>query len=71
MPSASLSKLNEEFHKLAQNPGMGTDRSIYIPDLRGWPFGEYIIFYRPIDKRIEVVRVISARRETEINIKHS
>ena len=61
-----IDKLDVEFDKLADPPSMGTERGIYVPDLRGWPFGEYIIFYRPIAKRIEVVRVIHASRETEL-----
>ena len=49
-----IDKLDEEFHKLAKNPYMGTDRSIYIPDLRSWPFGEYIIF---IDLFLKVLKL--------------
>ena len=35
-----ISKLDKEFLKLAKSSMMGTDRSIYAPNLRGWPFGK-------------------------------
>ena len=61
-----IDKIDTEFSKLAETPGMGTERGIYVPSLRGWPFGEYVIYYRPISKGIEVIRVIHAGRETEL-----
>ena len=65
-PTVLLIKIDTEFSKLAETPGMGKEKGIYMPSLRGWPFGEYVIFYRPISKGIEVIRVIHAGRETEL-----
>ncbi len=61
-----IDKMDKEFYKLAKTPRMGTERSIYVPDLRGWPFGEYVIFYRPISEGVEVIRIIHAKREKEL-----
>ncbi|MDN5212999.1 type II toxin-antitoxin system RelE/ParE family toxin [Fulvivirgaceae bacterium BMA12] len=61
-----IDKLDKEFYKLAKTPRMGTERSVYVPGLKGWPFGEYVIFYRPIPRGVDIIRVIHAKREKEL-----
>lgn len=61
-----IEKLDKEFFKLAKTPKMGKERNIYVPDLRGWPFGEYVIFYRPISGGVDIIRIIHAKREKEL-----
>ncbi|MCL1475991.1 type II toxin-antitoxin system RelE/ParE family toxin [Argonema antarcticum A004/B2] len=33
------------------------------PDLRGLPLNGYVIFYRALDDGIEILRVVSGRRD--------
>lgn len=57
------------FQLLAQMPAMGAACEFRNPaaaDLRLWPihaFEKHVIFYRPIDNGIEVVRVLHASRD--------
>ena len=50
---------------LASNPHMGRPREELSPGLRSLILGDYIIFYRPIDSGVEVVRVLHGRRDIE------
>ena len=66
-----LQASNEIFHELAEMPGMGEATIFRNPNcgtLRRWRvkgFTNFLIFYRPLDDGIEVVRVLHGARETE------
>ena len=47
---------------LANNPGVGTRRPEYPGDIRSFPVGKYVVYFRPIDGGIEVVWVIHGAR---------
>ena len=47
---------------LAEQPRIGRSRSDLRQDLRSLAVGNYIIFYRPIEGAIEIVRVLHGRR---------
>ena len=51
------------FPKLASMPQMGRQRNDLASRLRSFPVGSYIIFYRPMDDGIEVVRVLHGARD--------
>ena len=48
---------------LATQPTMGRARDELRESLRSFPVGNYLIFYRPIDGGVEVVRVLSGFRD--------
>jgi len=48
---------------LAEMPGMGRGREEFAPNLRSSHVGKYIIFYRPEDEGIEVIRVVHGARD--------
>ena len=50
---------------LARSPYMGTARPEFTPTLRSFPVEKYVVFYRPIDNGIEVVRVLHGARDLE------
>ncbi|MBD2503253.1 type II toxin-antitoxin system RelE/ParE family toxin [Anabaena azotica] len=50
---------------LTNFPNMGRSYSNIQSDLRGIPLDSYIILYRTINSRIEVVRVVSGYRNLE------
>lgn len=58
-----LSRFNEVAALLAGKPGMGRARADLAPGLRGFPVGDYVIFYRPIPNGIDIVRIMHGRRD--------
>ena len=55
--------LYERFATLAENAMMGRSRSELAPGLRSFPAGSYIIFYRPMENGVEIMRVIHHARD--------
>ncbi|KYC41996.1 plasmid stabilization protein [Scytonema hofmannii PCC 7110] len=58
-------KLREKFPKVAKFPQMGQQRFNLAPSLRSFPVGSYLIFYRPIDQGIEIVRILRGTQNIE------
>ena len=50
---------------LANNPRMGRSREELAPRLRSLSLGDCVIFYRPIDEGVEVIRVLHGNRDIE------
>jgi toxin ParE1/3/4 len=51
------------FPKLASMPYVGRHREELSARLRSFPVGSYVIFYRPRDDGIEVVRILHGARD--------
>ena len=49
--------------RLALFPNLGRARPEIAIDLRSWPIGEYLIFYRVERDRLEIVRVLHGARD--------
>lgn len=68
-PQAAAAGIVHEFHAKAQmlaaTPAMGQGVPHLSPGLRRFPVGSYVIFYRPINAGIDVVRILHAARDTE------
>ncbi|MGK7953560.1 MAG: type II toxin-antitoxin system RelE/ParE family toxin [Xenococcaceae cyanobacterium] len=60
-----LKKINQKCSKLANFPNMGRRRDELSPLLRSFPVDDYLIFYRPIENGIEVLRVVSGYRDLD------
>jgi toxin ParE1/3/4 len=66
-----LDAARRSFVRLASMPAMGAAYDALSPSLRGMRrfrvenFEDYLIFYRPVDRGIEVVRVIHGARDIE------
>ncbi|MFE1745773.1 type II toxin-antitoxin system RelE/ParE family toxin [Coleofasciculus sp. H7-2] len=60
-----LDQIEEKFQNIANFPNMGRRRDDLNPPLRSFPIDNYLIFYRPIENGIEVVRVISGYRDID------
>lgn len=60
-----VDSLCETFLRLASMPRMGRERRDLAPDVRSLPVEDYLIFYRPIQGGVEVVRVIHGARHIE------
>jgi len=65
-----LDTLEEKMGLLGDNPEMGKRREELAEGLRSFPVGNYMIYYRPHDRKegVVVVRVLNATRNiTELH----
>ncbi len=51
------------FPKLAAMPYMGRRREELSPGLRSFPIASYVIFYRPMEGGVEIVRILHGARD--------
>ncbi|MBE9059380.1 type II toxin-antitoxin system RelE/ParE family toxin [cf. Phormidesmis sp. LEGE 11477] len=58
-----LRKFNHKCSQLVTFPKSGRSYATIRPNLRGMSLDGYIIFYRLLDDGIEVLRVVSGRRD--------
>lgn len=58
-----IERIFEVCDRLATEPFMGRARSEIARGLRSFPAKGYVVFYRPTEDAIEVVRVIDGRRD--------
>ena len=63
--SKFVRRIKEKLALLAENPMMGRARPELADDLRSFPVEKYVIFYRPVEEGIIVVRVVHSRQEIE------
>lgn len=60
-----IKRLHGQMQKLASSPGIGRRRNELWPGLRSFPYGNYLIFYLPLDNGVDVVRVLNGSRDIE------
>ncbi len=66
-----LAATESGFQALLEMPELGAPRSFANPKLQGlrmWPipgFEKHLIFYRPVTRGIEIVRILHAARDIE------
>ena len=58
-----IARLEDLAARLAETPGMGRARSEFLPGLRSFRLGHYLLFYRATTSGIEVVRVLHGARD--------
>ena len=58
-----IDELVGKFRTLAEQPGIGHARDELAESLRSFPVGNYVIFYRPMQNGIDIVRVLSGFRD--------
>lgn len=59
-----IDRIYDTCHKtLSRLPESGRARPELAESLRSFPVGNYVVFYRPVEKGIEVVRVLSGHRD--------
>lgn len=65
-PSAAdrfLDAIADTMRHLADHPLVGRARPELTPDLRSFPHKPYVIFYRPIPRGVQIVRVLHGARD--------
>jgi toxin ParE1/3/4 len=55
--------LEDKCRMLAEFPEIGSRCEDLAPELRRFPVGKYVIFYRAIDDGIEVIRAVHGSRD--------
>jgi toxin ParE1/3/4 len=58
-----IRRIVSRFSTLASMPHLGRPREELSPNLRSFPVQKYVIFYRAMEKGIEVVRVLHGARD--------
>jgi toxin ParE1/3/4 len=61
-----LQKVGKTLSLLASNPQMGRPRFELLENLRSFPMGKYVVFYRPVeedDVSVEIVRILHGARD--------
>jgi len=58
-----LDKIDEKLKLLARHPLAGEERSDLSANVRAFPIGNYVIFYRPTEDGIQVLRVLHGARD--------
>src|SRR5580700_10023696 len=57
--------INSQFRTLVRQSHMGRSRPELGTNLRSFPVGRYVIFYLPLPKGVEIVRVLHGARDIE------
>ncbi len=63
---AFIETIDKKFHALVDEPYLGIARDEIEADLRSFPVGRYVIFYRRIPDGIEIIRVLHGARDLNI-----
>ncbi len=58
-----LDEVERRFKILARQPEAGQARPDLARDLRFLPVGNYLVFHRPLENGVEIVRVIHGARD--------
>jgi toxin ParE1/3/4 len=62
---AFVGLLDNKFQALSRRPGLGRRRPELNSDIRSLVVGRYVVFYLPLSRGIEVVRVLHGSRDVE------
>jgi toxin ParE1/3/4 len=60
-----VDKIYDTCTSLTENPMMGRDRGELVEGIRSLPVGRYLIFYRLVDRTLQVVRILSGYRDLD------
>ena len=60
---AWLKRIEDIFDMLADTPLGGRARNDLAPNLRSFPVGRYVVFYKPLSDGVEVIRVMNGRQD--------
>ena len=56
--------IKDECELLAEQPDMGEERLRFgVPDCRSFSIGNYVVFYRAIEDKIHVARIVQRSRD--------
>ena len=53
-----IDRFDDTLRMLAENPLIGRVRAELAPDVRSFPVGNYVLFYRPTKIGVELIRLL-------------
>jgi toxin ParE1/3/4 len=57
--------ITQRFGLLGENPYAGRSRDELRPGYRSFPVGQYLVFYRLSESRVEIMHVLHGKRDIE------
>jgi toxin ParE1/3/4 len=60
-----IESITRHFYLIAKQPGMGRPRDELRPGYRSFPVGQYLIFYRVLEKQVEIMHVLHGKRDLD------
>jgi toxin ParE1/3/4 len=63
---AFIETIDKKFHALVDAPYLGIARDEIETNLRSFPVGRYVIFYRRITEGIEIIRILHGARDLNV-----
>ena len=58
-----IDRFDATLRGIASAPNMGRKVEELAPNLRSFPIGSYLIFYRPIEDGIQLIRILHGARD--------
>ena len=58
-----IKKIAKKYDTLSLFPEIGTAYEELAPRLRGFVVGKYVIYYRPLENGVEIIRVLHGARD--------
>jgi toxin ParE1/3/4 len=62
---AFVDLVDSKFQALARRPGLERRRPELSSEIRSFTIGRYVVFYQPLSRGIEIVRVLHGSRDLE------
>lgn len=60
-----IKEITGKFKLLRDHPQIGREENRLLGTLRSFPVSSYIIFYKPFDNGVEILRILHAARDIE------
>jgi toxin ParE1/3/4 len=60
-----IKEITGKFKLLRDHPQIGREENRLLSSLRRFPASSYIIFYKPFDNGVEILRILHAARDIE------
>ena len=60
-----IKEITGKFKLLRDHPNIGREENTLLGALRSFPVRNYIIFYKPFDKGIEILRILHSARDVD------
>ncbi len=57
------SNIHDKFHVLSDSPLIGRNRPEIGEDVRSFPIGNYVVFYRVVSEGIYISRILHGKRD--------
>lgn len=64
-PDRFIDLITRRFELLGENPYAGRSRDELRPGYRSFPVGQYVVFYRLSESRVQIMHVLHGKRDLE------